>query len=644
MRGPVSGEKEFGPRQSRFSKVSKHANTDVSIEPIRTGRGRLKGYIPDIKVEEIKNRVSIVDLVSEYVTLKKTGRNFVGLCPFHQEKTPSFTVTPDRQMFYCFGCGEGGGVFTFMMKISQMTYPEAIRHLAGKTGVAIPERLSQKETQAAGHREQLIRINEMAAGHYIKNLHSSAGKEAMLYLRRRGVREETVRTFRIGFALNGWRGLRDLLEKDKASLVNAEKTGLLVSGKDGQLYDRFRGRLMFPIEDLSGRIIAFGGRIVGAGEPKYLNSPESDVYIKGRNLYGLNRAIEAIRRQGCVIVVEGYFDLIALWNAGITHVVATLGTALTKEQTALIGRYTKDVVALFDPDEAGRKALARSLELFLAGNLDARALVLPEGLDPDDYVRTHGAESLLALISRAPSMVDYYIDHVLGSQGGFEKDRDSLQKAIVFIKSIDSAIDRNLFIKRVSEKLGVDQELLKEEVFRGRTPSAGAGSIRRGRPDKIDRLELDLIHLLLVHPEKFVRLPRTSGLDYFTNPALKDLGETLERAVADMQPLDVVEMVSRLNPGSVREDIMKKLAVERLPEEEKTLDRMVDDVVLQIRRRWYRERHKVLQKDMLKAQEAGDADLCGRLLMEKECLLREEKSAGIGISTGNDKTDYAGRQ
>lgn len=589
----------------------------------------MKAYIPDAKVEEIKNRVSIVDLISEYVTLKKTGRNFIGLCPFHQEKTPSFTVTPDRQMFYCFGCGEGGGVFTFLMKIGQMAYPEAVRFLAKKTGVVIPERISPREREAAGNREQLIRINETAAGYYVKNLHSADGKEALAYLHKRGVREETVRTFRIGLALNDWRGLRNVLERDKTSPVDAEKAGLIISGKDGQFYDRFRGRLMFPVEDLSGRIIAFGGRILGAGEPKYLNSPESDIYVKGRNLYGLHRAREAVRDRGYVIVVEGYFDLISLWNAGITHVVATLGTALTKEQTALIGRYTKDVVALFDPDEAGRKALARSLELFLAGNLNARALVLPDGLDPDDYVRARGADRLLELIDRAPSLVDYYIDDVLGNQGGFEKDRDSLRKAIAFIQPIENVIDRNLFIKRVSEKLGIDQELLKKEISRGKPATATTAVTRGGPTDRIDRLELDLIHLLLVHPQKIGRLPRTDGLTYFTNSEVRHLAETLERAVADERSPDAVEAVGRLNPGPVREELLKKLMAERRPEEDKMLDRLLDDVVGQIRRRWYKERYRGLQKNIFRAQEAGDADLCSRLLMEKERLLREEKRAQV---------------
>lgn len=589
----------------------------------------MKGYIPDSKIEEIKNRASIVDLVSEYMTLKKAGRNFVGLCPFHMEKTPSFTVTPDRQMFYCFGCGEGGGVFTFLMKIGQMTYPEAVRHLAKKTGVAIPERISQKERQEVGYREQLIRINEMAAGYYARNLVSPSGKEALAYLRKRGLREETVKAFRLGFALNGWHHLRDFLEKEKVSLESAEKAGLLVPGKDGRLYDRFRGRLIFPVEDLSGRVIAFGGRIVDAGEPKYLNSPESGVYVKGRNLYALNRAKETIRRQDRVIIVEGYFDLISLWNAGITHVVATLGTALTKEQVDLVGRYTTHVVALFDPDEAGRKALTRSLELFLAGNLNVRVLVLPEELDPDDYVRAYGGERLLELIQSAPSLVDYYIDHVLGDQGGFEKDRDSFRKAVAFIQHIGNVVDRNLFIKRVSEKLGIDQELLKKEFLRTRPAIKDGGVIRGLYKAEIERLELDLIHLLLTHPEKIVPVMQAGILDYFTNKDLKNFGETLQSAAAGLQSWDAVGRVSSLEPGPIRDGLLKKLMETQPLEEEKILDRMIVDSTRQIKRRWYKEKHKALKMNIVKAQEAGDSDLCSRLLTEKERLLREEKMMGI---------------
>jgi len=587
---------------------------------------RLKSHIPDIKIEEIKSRANIVDLVSEYVTLKKAGRNFVGLCPFHKEKTPSFTVTPDKQIFYCFGCGEGGNVFSFLMKINQMAYPEAIRHLARKTGVVIPERVSShEEKEQISLREQLTHINHIAAVYYSNNLFSSVGKEAQIYLKKRQIREEIIREFRLGFALDGWRHLKDFFEREKISLKVAEQAGLLIPGKDASLYDRFRARLMIPIEDVSGRVIAFGGRIIGAGEPKYLNSPESAVYIKGRNLYGLNRTKEEIRKQGYAILVEGYFDLILLWNAGITPVVATLGTALTREQVDLIGRYTSHVAVLFDPDEAGQRALERSLELFLAGNMHVRAVILPSGYDPDDYVRTFGKERLLELIARAPSMVDYYIENVMGDRGTFEKDRDVLRKSLSFIRHIDNAIERNLFIKRVSEKLGIDQDILKTEISHSMTASPNAVTKQKKHPGTVDLLEMNLIHILMMHPEKLAVMAETNILNYFISPDLKSLGEELKMFATGPGNFDAVEFISRLDSGVLRERLLRKV-IDESSYDEKVLDRLLADTVKQIKRRWYREIKKILMIKMNKAQEAGDMNLCNELLNEKERLLKEERT------------------
>ncbi|MGZ3596708.1 MAG: DNA primase, partial [Syntrophales bacterium] len=334
----------------------------------------MNGHIAPDKIEEVKRRADIVDLVSEYVTLKKGGKNFLGLCPFHKEKTPSFTVNRDKQIFYCFGCGEGGNVLTFLMKMSEMSFPEAVRHLAGKTGVIIPERiLTRQEKESSSVRNEVSHINKMAAAYFAKNLFSQAGKEARDYLRKRGIQDDVIKEFGLGYALDGWRHLRDYFEKASISLKLVEQSGLVIpkANGGGSFYDRFRGRLIFPIEDVGGSVIAFGGRIIGSGEPKYLNTSESPVYIKGRNLYGLNRTKEDIRKKGYAILVEGYFDLITLWASGVRNVIATLGTALTREHVDLMRRYTSHVAVVFDPDEAGKKALTRSIELFLSGNMHA---------------------------------------------------------------------------------------------------------------------------------------------------------------------------------------------------------------------------------------------------------------------------------
>ncbi len=451
----------------------------------------MKGSIPEATIEEIRRRTDIVSLIGEYVTLKKAGRNFLGLCPFHREKTPSFTVSPDKQMFYCFGCSEGGNAVSFLMKLNSLTFPEALRHLAGKVGVVIPEKpMSREERERSTLTEQIRRANELAAGFFVRSLQSPAGAGAREYLRKRGIGEAAIKAFRLGFAPDGWHNLLDFLGKQGIPPKLAEQAGLLVpkEGKSPGHYDRFRGRLMIPIENVDGHVIAFGGRVMGAGEPKYMNSPESAVYTKGNNLYGLAKTRDAIREKGFAIMVEGYFDLIALWNAGILNVVATLGTALTRAQVDLIRRYTPHVAALFDPDEAGRKALARSLELFLAGNVHARAVILPDGHDPDDFVRTQGREKMEDLLAGALPMADYYIEAILGGKGTLEEDRDKLREAVAFLGRIENMAERNLFGKKIAEALDVDEEVLKAEVQRAlshrpvpqaeRPRRTGAGRVR----------------------------------------------------------------------------------------------------------------------------------------------------------------------
>jgi len=271
------------------------------------------GHIPEDRIEEIRNRIDIIDLVSEYITLKKAGRNHIGSCPFHKEKTPSFTVNAEKQIYHCFGCGEGGNAFSFLMKINSMTFPEAVRHLAAKLGIPLPSReFSPEEKSHQDLRESLLRVNQIAALYYAKTLRTAQGTAGRAYLDKRKVKPDIIETFRLGYAPEGWRNLRDHLQRETVPLKQAEQAGLLVSRKDGDYYDRFRGRLMFPIEDINGNVIAFGGRVIGEGEPKYLNSPESSLYVKGRNLYGLARAKNAIRKDDYLIIVQGYFDLLAL--------------------------------------------------------------------------------------------------------------------------------------------------------------------------------------------------------------------------------------------------------------------------------------------------------------------------------------------
>ena len=587
----------------------------------------MKGYIPEDKVEEIKSRTDIVDIVSQYVTLKKAGRNLIGLCPFHKEKTPSFTVRQDKQIFHCFGCSEGGDAVSFLMKVSQISYPEALRQLAAKAGVVLPERaVSRSEKEHLSIREQYYRVNGLASAHFARNLALPAGKAAREYLAKRNIGPDAIAMFTLGYALDSWRNLRDYFEKEKISLLMAEKLGLLVPREGSGSYDRFRARLIFPIEDTSGRVIAFGGRIMGEGVPKYTNSPESEIYIKGKHLYGLYRTREEIRRKGFAILVEGYFDLIALWSHGIRNVVATLGTALTHEHVDLIRRYTQTMAVIFDSDEAGKKALTRSIDFFLAGNMRAKAVVLPDGYDPDDYVRTFGKERLDETIKQAGSMIDYYIDHVIGERKGLEEKREALRQAIALTKTISSASERDLFVRRVSERLGIEQDVLIKEVRQTAAETAKT-TLQAPKEDKkvsIDAVELQLVNIMLNFPEQVPIIDDSNVLLYLTTNDLKGLGELIIETFKQNGKINAIELIKTVEQKPVREKLML-LLVNDSPYDETVIDRVIVDTIKKIKQRWYKERRKDLQIELRKAENEGNTSLSDQLVLEQKKLIQEEK-------------------
>lgn len=583
-------------------------------------------YVDNSKIEEIKNRVDIVDLVSEYVTLKKAGRNFSGLCPFHQEKTPSFTVNRDKQIFYCFGCREGGNVITFLMKIADKTFPEVIKDLAAKTGVVLPPVSSGKEgRQKDLIKENIININLKAAQQFAHCLYSNAGAPARKYLQKRGIHDDVVKHFRLGYAPDTWRSLTDYIEKSSLSLKLAEQAGLIIRGKEDGYYDRFRGRLIFPIENVFEEVVAFGGRILDQGEPKYLNSPETPVYIKGKNLYGLNKAREEIRKKGFALIVEGYFDLISLWNAGIRNVVATLGTALTREHLDLLRRYTTDVVALFDPDEAGKKALDRSLELFLSAQMKARALILPDRCDPDEYVRKFGKEKMDELISHAQPLSDYYIENVLGRGRTFEDKKVMVKTAMEFIAKIGDRKEKDLFIKRVAEKTGVHEELLIRETYKDAVQDKKtAVKTKPVLHINDDAVELHLIQLMMEYPQKITQVDSEKILDYFLQPEIQNLGKKIIDAYKLLGFVDIGIILTADGNSALRERIFQSM-IKALPADENMVEKIFSDNVRQVKRKWFKEQHRQIKIKLSKAQESGNEDMINKLLCEKENILIKEK-------------------
>lgn len=369
--------------------------------------------IPEELINEIRQQTDIVGLISEYVALKQTGKNYKGLCPFHKEKTPSFVVHPEKQIFHCYGCGAGGNVFSFLMQYEKYSFPEAVRVLAKRLGIKLPDKDEQGDSPRLEQLETLYALHQEVARYFARQLTRPAGAKALEYLRDRGIDDQTRERFLLGYAAPDW----DEMQKHfirKYSVDILLESGLAIKRKSGiGQYDRFRDRLMIPIHNERGRVVAFGGRILGEGEPKYLNSPESPIFQKGRVLFGLHHARDAIRRHGHILLVEGYFDMIVPYSLGVDNIAATMGTALTNSHLRLLQRYTNKVILMFDPDPAGIKAVQRTLDLFLESGFEVRAAILPEGDDPDTAIRKMGSEQFKHFILQAPLLLDFIRERIL---------------------------------------------------------------------------------------------------------------------------------------------------------------------------------------------------------------------------------------
>jgi DNA primase len=456
------------------------------------------------QISQIRERASIVEIVSDYVTLKKAGRNYLGICPFHSEKTPSFTVSEEKGIFHCFGCNTGGGVFQFLMRIDQLSFPEAVERVAKRYGIVIERSAHGPTSLQANARESLYRINECAAANYQRMLTSHPeGKAALAYLQSRGVDHATARRFLIGYAPTGGSGLAELIKREGLQVQDAMRLGLLGQRDSRRLYEKFFARLIFPITDATGKIIGFGGRVLGQGLPKYLNSSETPLFHKGATLYGLHHAKDGIRRNDRALIVEGYLDVIALAQHEIDYAVATLGTALTSNHLRGLARYSKNIVALFDGDEAGRKAAARSFEVFIEGGLLGRGAFLPKGDDPDTYVRAHGKAALEKVIEGAVPLADFYFSW-LQQQFGTTlegKSRTAVEISRLLAK-VNNPFEADLLAARACDALGVREEVLRRpaENFSSRATTVVRVPTQAPAPGPDDRAERLLIALILRFP------------------------------------------------------------------------------------------------------------------------------------------------
>jgi DNA primase len=417
--------------------------------------------------DRVKQQSDIVRVIGEYVRLKKSGQNFSGLCPFHQEKTPSFSVSPVKQMYYCFGCGKGGDVFQFVMELEKSPFPEAVRTVAEKCGIAIPKprERSPEERRENQQRTALVDMHREAAAFFVKHLLiSPEGKAALGYLEDRGLDRESITRFGIGFAPSGGDTLCRAL-KQKFEDKDLEVSGLVGRDQSGRFYDRFRRRIMFPISNEGGKVIAFGGRAMGDDMPKYMNSPETPIYSKSNTLYHLDRAKEALRHSDFAVLVEGYMDAIAVARAGIGNVVASCGTSLAEPQIKLLSRFTQRIVVNYDPDTAGQAATERSLTLLLEKEFDVRVLALPGGADPDKFIKEQGVEAYAKLLTNSPPYLDYLIGRAR------QMDRTTAQGKVAalnflmpYVQRLPNRLLRSEWATRIASELRVDEPVLREAL------------------------------------------------------------------------------------------------------------------------------------------------------------------------------------
>ncbi|MBN2357466.1 DNA primase [candidate division KSB1 bacterium] len=495
--------------------------------------------IPQDKIEQVRLASDIVDVVSGYLTLQKRGKNFFGLCPFHNEKTPSFSVNPELQIFHCFGCGAGGNVFTFVMRMERLTFPETVRLLAKSAGILLPE--EHEDASSLQEKEALYFANKLADEFFQKNLQQALEAEAARhYLQRRSLTPQACSTYGIGYSLNKWDGLLTYAAEKSLNTDILFKAGLVLKKESGDFYDRFRGRITFAIKNLSNQVIAFGARrIVEDKSPKYINSPETDVYQKRDVLYGLQLSREAVRQKSQVVIVEGYTDFIALHQAGITHVVATAGTSMTDEHARLLRRYTSNAIILYDSDSAGAAASLRGADILLTNGFDVRICLLPPGQDPDSFIRKNGLAAVQKSLAAAELLLDYRI-RTLEEKGLLRtpsQKAESTRDLLASVAKIADPIQKAYVVRDLSDKLKMEEAVLWTEVRKlerrsrlqvkqEETDTSAIGgdffASKRGAA------ELGLLEVSLSAPEMVSTIISALRPDELLHPELRDIFQKIE--------------------------------------------------------------------------------------------------------------------
>jgi DNA primase len=574
------------------------------------------GRIPEEVIAEVRERTDIVQIIGQHVQLKRAGTNHKGLCPFHDEKTPSFNVNPQRQFYHCFGCQESGDVFSFLMKIEGRSFTEVVEDLAGRLGIEIPrEQVSPAQARAAARRrserQQGLDLNRRAAQLYQELLAGPQGATARAYLVERGLGEEVARTFRLGYAPPSGSVVVKMVEAEGVEPAFAERLGLIArrSGRQGY-HDRFWNRLIFPVIGAGGEVLAFGGRKLGDGDgPKYINTPETAIFRKGETLFGLEAAAKPMRQRGLALVVEGNIDVVQLHQHGFDNAVAPMGTALTPRQVLLLGRFAREVIALFDGDDAGRAAALKSVPILVEGRAGARVASLPPGQDPDDLLRQQGAEALQALLDRAVPAVEYMITTLrAGIDDSIPARARVLDQVAPVVAKIESRAERDLYAGRLALDLDIEPAVVQRAV-RGQLPRSEVEQQLRRRPRRerstpLIPSELDLLGILVDHPHLVPRAEEAGISSLLTNDGLR---ATYLAAMEQQQGSGRIDPVGLLEaaPDAVRDSVAKVVMSEAF----RTIDdptRALDDCLRDLRRRRLERRRQDIKTQMARARSEGD--------------------------------------
>ncbi len=598
---------------------------------------------PQTFIDDLRRQADIVRVIQDYVSLKKKGANWMACCPFHQEKTPSFSVNPAKEIFFCFGCQKGGSVFNFVMEIERVSFPEAIKIVAEKSNVPLPALVDDGKFEARRKdADEVIELNSWALEFWEGQLteDGAEARAAREYLAKREITDETRQVFRLGYAPDSWEALSAYLKRRGASEAQIEKSGLVVKKDAGGFYDRFRGRLIFPVLDAQGRAVAFGGRLLGAGEPKYLNSPETAAYTKGRHLYGLHLTRDEMRRKKFAILVEGYLDLIVPYQFGVRNMAASLGTALTPEQARLMGRFARKVVINYDGDSAGVKAAKRAIETLLAEDFEIKVLVLPEGTDPDEFIRQHGVEAYHERRGKSLPHIQFVLDQAVRDRNLLRPadKAAAVEEALPYVRAVRNGIQKREYFDITMDALRVEEPALRNELWQ--TIKKGANMEQANVRQKVARAsgaqptvaEQRLLELL-IHDADLRReiLPRMQPSDYEELPTAAIFRALIE-AGAQGGEVNSSTLMSRAEDDPVATDLLPLLL---MSEPQRDKDEAMDDVLANaesclnaLRLMAVDRRINELGLEIASAERAGDMERRDRLALEHLEWTRSKSALG----------------